>query len=489
MAAAFLDASSVFFPIVLNRSIACDDCGEELEIGASAHLGMRSQTRGWTCLCPSCAALPRTRTELALPEATHGFATAKRVVQTVGVAIRAAFRWVRGLFRREPRPGPVAVRRAFEELGTTYVKLGQLVASSEGLFPEPYCRELQSCLDRVPPFGFRDVLRTIEHELGKKPAELFADIDERPLASASIAQVHAARLRSGEEVVIKVQRPGLSPVLAADLSILRFVAKGLAARRDVGMADPIGIVDDFAANLAEELDFTREAANMAEFNRIMVARGHEDVAAPRTSLVARRAMVMERFHGHRVDDVERMKQGTVDAEAKLLTGMRAWFRCLVFHGFFHGDVHAGNLMALDDGRIGFLDFGIVGRFDEARRRQVTDYLLAFAVSDFERVAEVMVEMGSAPRKVDRRALAADMRSSFEPILAAGAKYADLLPAMMAAGTRHGLRLPREMVLVTKQMIYFDRYAKILAPDLNVFRDPRVVSGLAEDVMAARALAI
>lgn len=489
---------TLYVPIVLNRAIPCDFCGSALEIGADAHLGRRSA--GWTCVCPDCAVNQRS---LATPEPSVPFeaaaaaveraasafgATVQRVFSTAGVAIRTAFRWLRARLRGEPNAGPVAVREAFDELGTTYLKLGQLVASSHGLFPEAYCDELRACLDRAPQFAFDDVTRILHAELGRPPSAIFSDIDPTPLASASIAQVHAARLKTGEDVVIKVQRPGLQPVLGADLTILRFLARRLERRRDLEMANPVGIVEDFASTLADELDFTLEAANLVEFNRIMVAHGHDDVAAPRpvSHLVRPRVMVMERFHGHRVDDVERLRARSIDGEAKLLAGMRAWFRCLVFHGFFHGDVHAGNLMALDDGRIGFLDFGIVGRFAPERRTQVTDYLLAFALGDFERVVDVMIAMGSASSKVDRAALSDDLRTSFEPLLGeANAKYADMLPAILRTSVRHGLRLPREMVLVSKQMIYFDRYAKVLAPSLNVFRDPRVVMALAEDVMAAR----
>jgi len=498
--------ATFFFPIVLNRRISCDSCGIELEVGAAAHLG-RVLT-SWTCLCPDCVAAGRRPTRAlavigaeirqpldeavaAVRRSTAAIAsTTKRVFETARVAIRTGFRWLRARLSGDAHAGPVAIRGAFEELGTTYVKLGQLVASSHGLFPEPYCQELRACLDRAPPFAFEEVTRTIESELGRRTSEVFADIDATPLASASIAQVHAARLKTGEEVVIKVQRPGLTPLLTADLSILRFVARRLERRREIEMANPVGIVEDFASTLAEELDFGLEAENMNEFNRIMARHGHDEVAAPRPvpGLIRPRVLVMERFHGHRVDDVDRIRARNVDGEAKLLAGMRAWFRCLVFHGFFHGDVHAGNLMALDDGRIGFLDFGIVGRFAPERRTQITEYLLAFALGDFDRVVDVMIAMGSASSMVDRVALASDLRASFEPVLgSAQAKYADMLPAILRTSVRHGLRLPREMVLVSKQMIYFDRYAKVLAPNLNVFRDPRVVMALAEDVMAARAL--
>jgi predicted unusual protein kinase regulating ubiquinone biosynthesis (AarF/ABC1/UbiB family) len=229
---------------------------------------------------------------------------------------------------------------------------------------------------------------------------------------------------------------------------------------------------------------------MAEFNRIMTAQQQTLVAAPRVfgELSTRRVLVMERFSGCRVDEVARLRTMVADPEEKLLVGMRAWFQCMIVHGFFHGDVHAGNLMALDDGRIGFLDFGIVGRFSRERREQVTDYLMAFAAGDFRRLADVMIAMSpGAGGTVDPAALAADLEAAYGPMLAAGdaIKYADVIPAIMNAGVRHGMRLPRDFVLVVKQMIYFDRYAKLLAPRLNVFQDPRIVSGLMSDVMQAR----
>ena len=145
---------------------------------------------------------------------------------------------------------------------------------------------------------------------------------------------------------------------------------------------------------------------MAEFNRIMLEHGQSQVVAPRAvdGLTTQRVLVMERFFGHRVDDVEKLRAANVDGEEKLLAGMRAWFQCMILHGFFHGDVHAGNLMALSDGRIGFLDFGIVGRFPRERREQVTDYLMAFAAGDFRKLAEVMTAMGAVGGGVDLDAL-------------------------------------------------------------------------------------
>ncbi len=420
-----------------------------------------------------------------------GSRTGRRVLATAGVAAKAASKGLAARLRGQESAGPAIVRSAFEDLGPTYVKLGQLVASSQGLFPEPYCQEFRKCLDRVRPFPYEDVERTLRAELGRDPSAVFASIDRQPLASASIAQVHAARLHDGQHVVIKVQRPRIADIVATDLRMLRWGARAMTLFPHGELANPVGVVEDFEANIREELDFRREAANMVEFNRIMAAQRQSRVVAPQViaELSTPRVLVMERFFGHRVDDIEMIRASKVDVEDRLLVGMRAWFQCMILHGFFHGDVHAGNLMTLDDGRVGFLDFGIVGRFSRERREQVTDYLLAFATGDFEKLARVMVAMGSIERgRVDTGELGKELAAAYEPILSgegASAKYADIIPMIMRTGVKHGMRMPRDFVLVVKQMLYFDRYAKLLAPDLNVFRDPRIVSGLMEDVMQAR----
>ncbi|MFM2420684.1 MAG: hypothetical protein RL385_5407, partial [Pseudomonadota bacterium] len=170
-----------------------------------------------------------------------------------------------------------------------------------------------------------------------------------------------------------------------------------------------------------------------------------------------------------------------------LQGMRAWFRCLIVHGFFHGDVHAGNLMVLDDGRIGFLDFGIVGRFQGAKKGLVSDFLLSMASRNFKQLASSMLDMGGA-KGVDVDAMAKDLEEQCAPLLdpSRPAKYTDLLPAVTRASMRHRMPMPRDFVLILKQMIYFDRYAKLLAPKLNIFADPRIIRNLMEDLMLAKA---
>jgi aarF domain-containing kinase len=383
------------------------------------------------------------------------------------------------------------LRLAFEDLGPTYIKLGQIIASSPGLFTDPYVQEFRHCLDRVRPFPTPQARAILAAELGERGVHL--EITDEPLASASIAQVHVARVADGRDVVIKVQRPGIERRIRCDVQIMRFWARVVSIVPTMRLANPVGIVEDFGRTILEELDFVREGQNNDEFNRIMGELGHEKICAPHVhwDLTTRRALTMERFHGHNVDDVDAIRTSHVDAEAKLLEGMRAWFQCVMFYGLFHGDVHAGNLFWLDDGRIGFLDFGIIGRFDELQRKLVTRYVLAFATGQFRQLAEVMLEMGSATGKVHIEVdqLAADVEAAYAPVRSKSfsqLKYAELLPNILRMARRYQLRLPREFVLILKQVLYFDRYAKLLAPQLNVFADPRVFASLAQDV--ARALA-
>jgi len=405
----------------------------------------------------------------------------------VSLWVFARFAWA-SLRKRDARP--VLLRHAFEELGPTYLKLAQLVASSSGLFPEEYCVEFSKTLDAVKPFGFADVQRILVEELGGPLERHFVSIDERPLASASIAQVHAARLVDGTDVVIKIQRPHIELRVVADMRILRIGAGLMTMIPRLELANPVAIVDDFARTLGEELDFRLEAGNMDEFNAIMRELGHGDVRAPRVhhALTTRRVITMERFHGVRVDDVAQVNARTTDSEGKLVHGLHAWFQCMILHGFFHGDVHAGNLMLLDDGSLGFLDFGIIGRFSDERRRQITDYIIAFAQGEFRTLAQTLLSMDAVAYGVDLELLAQDLKRAYAPMLKLSfgdIKYNEVLPDILRVSVKHHMRLPREFVLVTKQMLYFDRYAKLLAPRLNIFSDPRLVAAIGQDVVRAR----
>jgi aarF domain-containing kinase len=386
---------------------------------------------------------------------------------------------------------PMMLRLFFEDLGPTFIKFGQIIASSAGMFPDAYVKEFQKVLDRVKPFPFEDVQRTLVEEFGAEKAAHLIDIDPKQLASASIAQVHTAKLRDGTPVVIKVQRPGIIPRCMADMKIMRFMARMLARfNQNAELANPVGVIDDFTNTLTEELDFRKEAANLDKFNDIMRELGHKNIRAPipQHEYTTRKVLVMEKFIGLRVDKFDEIKARGIDGEGKLVDGLRAWFQCVVFYGFFHGDVHAGNLMLLDDDTIGFLDFGIVGRFDQNARYLVTDYMIAFASGNYRRLAEIIVEMSGAPDSLNLEAFIADLKETYSPLLTLSfgqVNYADFLPGIQRTATRHRMRMPNEFILITKQLLYFDRYAKSLAPKLNVFTDPRLVLGMMSDIQKAR----
>ncbi len=386
---------------------------------------------------------------------------------------------------------PVLLRMFCEDMGPTFIKFGQIIASSAGMFPDAYVKEFQKVLDRVKPFMFEDVQRTLDEELGAEKAAHLIDIEPKQLASASIAQVHTAKLRDGTLVVIKVQRPGIIPRCSADMRIMRRVAGWVARfKKDADLANPVGIVDDFTNTLTEELDFRKEAANLDKFNEIMRELGYKHIRAPvpHHEYTTRKVLVMERFSGLRVDKFEEIKAKGIDGEGKLVDGLRAWFQCVVFYGFFHGDVHAGNLMLLDDDTIGFLDFGIVGRFDDKARYLVTDYMIAFASGNYRRLAEIIVEMAGKPDTLDMDGFIKDLGETYGPLLTLSfgqVNYADFLPGIQRTATRHRVKMPNEFILITKQLLYFDRYAKSLAPKLNVFTDPRLVLGMMQDIQKAR----
>jgi len=426
---------------------------------------------------------------------------AARLVWTSWVFVRLGLRLLVQRLAGQTANMPVLLRDAFEELGPTWVKLAQLLASSHGLVPERYRRELERTLDRVRPLPFFLIATVIEEELGPIPAR-FTSIEPLELAAASIAQVHRAVLSDGRVVALKVQRPGIHARVHADLMILMVLARVAERLPLFRLANPRAVVDDLARTLGDELDFLREADHLDEFNRWVTELGHDDVRAPRVirEVSTRRVLAMEFFDGVRIDDVRAVAQRGFDGEERLVSGMRAWFRVLLLRGFFHGDVHAGNLLILADGSIGFLDFGIIGRLDLPTRRHLAELLASALTGNFTGLASTLVALdavsgpkpnqpGTPPNPPNLTTdLATDLAALVEPLRRQGLadiRLAELLPEILRVAARHKLRLPRALVLVAKQLLYFDRYGKLLAPGLNVFADPRLVGSLLPDLLAVK----
>jgi aarF domain-containing kinase len=401
-----------------------------------------------------------------------------------------------------PDPPPAVLRQLFERLGATYIKLGQFVASSPTLFPPDYVLEFQKCLDATDPVPFAVIRATIEAELGVALEDVFESVEQTALASASVAQVHAAVLRgSRQDVAIKVLKPGVEDALSTDLNFLYLAARlAEVAAPGVSRASLSAIASDIRASMLQECDFREEAAHLGHFAAYLDATGLRALATCPSlyrQYCTRRVLVMERLRGAPLTDLAAVRRVTrADPEAVLINALNVWFGSVVGAETFHADVHAGNLLVLPDGRVGFIDFGIVGRISQPTWRACEALLRSTAAEDYDTMARALVTIGAASGEVDYAAFAADLRRLFdslravdaEVILAAGAGGAAasvaaddaavnrVLLDLVRVGEDNGVRFPREFALLLKQVLYFDRYTRILAPSLRVFDDDRISMG-------------
>jgi aarF domain-containing kinase len=413
---------------------------------------------------------------------------AMRLGQTGRVLAGTGVSWLLG----DRPPTPRLVRQTCERLGATYIKLGQFIASSPSMFPEAWVAEFQCCLDRTTPLPWRTIRRALRAELGERMKSEFRWVDPEPLASASIAQVHAARLRTGEDVVLKVRKPGVEKVIVTDLNLLYLVAR-VAERVTPGAAHAslAAIVEEIQSSMMEECDFLKEAANIETFRIYLEDSLNREAAVPRIypELSTARVLTMERFWGVPLTDAAGLRRCTEDPEGLLVSALNTWFGSLMQCRTFHADLHAGNLMALRDGRVGFIDFGIVGRIREETWKAMFALAEGLPRGDFAAVAEGLAVMGATRDGVDTARLAADLEALFRrldlvpdapypgPVPDAPPEDEDLNRALMdlvAVGRRHGIRFPREFTLLVKQFLYFDRYIRMLAPGMSLFSDSRVV---------------
>jgi len=398
----------------------------------------------------------------------------------------------------------VVLRKLFEQLGATYIKLGQFIASSPTLFPPEYVEEFQKCLDKTEPVPFSDIKRTISEELKQPLESVFASIDPKPLASASVAQVHAAVLAgSNQQVVVKVLKPGVEDVLTTDLSFIYIAARVLEfISPDLARTSLSAIVGDVRTSMLDEVDFNKEASHVQEFALYLDRTGMRDVATcpyVYRDLTSKRVLTMERLYGVPLTDLDSIRSLTRgNPEETLIAALNTWFGSVVGADTFHADVHAGNLLVLNDGRVGFIDFGIVGRISPVTWKAVEALLVSTTTGDYDTMARALVTMGATDGDVDITRFSRDLEKIFKEIESidsdlvvspAGGNGSPagfqaqvtvddtqvnrLLIEVIRVGEENGIRFPREFGLLLKQLLYFDRYTQILAPGLQVFSDSRV----------------
>ena len=411
-----------------------------------------------------------------------------RVVTVVSVLSRAVLPWL-ARKRRGRYATPEAsraeiskrLRRAAERLGPTYIKLGQIISSGEGLFPPELVAEFKLCRDQVPPETFDDVRTVVEADLGCRLDDMFSWFDPTPLAAASIAQVHAATLRTGEQVVVKVQRPSVALFVRKDLRVMAWLAPHLVGRIPIAaLANPPALVELFAETIVEELDFRMEAANMIDVASMLSELGQTGYVVPRPhpTLATRRVLVMQRLQGFNFDDVVGMKEAGIDTEQVVRTAMVALMEGAMVYGVFHGDLHGGNLFVLPDGRTALLDFGIVGRLTGDRRLAFLRMMLAATTNDVKGQMAAMRDLGALPADVDLDAVIRDLRLDLPPIdpmTLTGEELVSEVQRVVKALLGYGARMPKELMLYVKNMVFLDGAMARLAPDLDLIGEIAKIS--------------
>lgn len=373
-------------------------------------------------------------------------------------------------------PAPVRVRKALEDLGPIFVKLGQMLSTRADLLPPAYAEELSRLQDQVPPFPGKIARRRIETLYGRKIETLFAEFDETPLASASIAQVHAARLVTGERVVVKVLRPKIDRVIDADLALMYLFAS-LAERyidhaRRLRMVDVVGEYDN---TIHAELDLVQEGSNAAQLRRNF--EGSELLYIPRVYWDYTRAgvLVLERISGIPIDDIAELQAAGVDMKQLAENGVEIFFSQVFQHNFFHADMHPGNLFvdASDPAnpRYVAVDFGICGTLTDEDQRYLAEIFLAFFRRDYDKVARLHVESGWVPKGTRVNEFAAGVRAVCEPIFNRPLKdisFAQLLLRLFQTERRFHMEIQPQLTLLQKTLLHIEGLGRMVYPDLDLW---------------------
>lgn len=359
-------------------------------------------------------------------------------------------------------------RETLERLGPAFVKFGQLLSLRRDMLPEIYIEELQKLQDNVAPFSGAQARAIVERELGRPVHELFSEFDEAPLAAASIGQVHAARLFDGTSVVVKVQRPGIEPIIQADLNILRFLARRLERYvRESRRFGPLDLVEEFAQIITEELDYRIEGRNGDRLREDL--QDDPCVFVPRIywDFTTSRVLTMERSLGHKMAE----QTDAHPADRKRLAGnlMASFLKQVFEHGFFHGDPHPGNVFVRADGRLCFHDFGIMGQLSAHDQESLAQLILAVSSADVPWMVDAYFDMGVAAREVNREAFTRDVYGALGAYYEAAGKgysFGEIVRQFAQLSQRHQIRLPRQFLLVSKAFMLVESQAITLDASFN-----------------------
>jgi len=389
-----------------------------------------------------------------------------------------SFPWIRRIIREEAPPEQaeknrwVMVRETLEELGPTFVKFGQIMSNRTDLLPAELVAELVGLQDEVPPVPLSAARQVVESELKTPLEEVFPWFDAEPAASASIAQVHRASLRNGDEVAVKVQRPGIENTIRTDIEILMYLAS-LVERYvpNMRLFHPTGLVEEFRRSITNELDFTQEVRNIRKFKNLFADDKRVRIPTPFRGYSSRRVLTMQYIRATKLSEVQHDATGRFNKRRLARLGADVILEQIFVHGFFHADPHPGNILVADGDVICFLDFGITGRLRPQQRQHLIDSMLGAVNHDAHRVTMAMLGICErSPRSLDLEALEERVSDVLDEYLEVTFGELDLnqfFDDLIKLVVRFGIRLPSSLMLVTKTMVAIEGIGLSLRPDFNI----------------------
>ena len=374
--------------------------------------------------------------------------------------------------KRSEAPRAVRLREALEDLGPVFVKFGQMLSTRPDLLPDDIALELTKLQDRVPPFPEAESKRIIEEALELGTEELFKEFDTQPIASASVAQVHTALMHDGGEVIIKVLRPGIQEVIERDLELLYLLA-GLAEKYWSGgkRLRPVEIVEEYDKTIHDELDLVREAANASQLKTNFKGSSLLYVPEVYWDYTRQNVMVMERIHGIPIRDIEALHRAGIDMRTLAHAGVEIFFTQAFRHGFFHADMHPGNIFVSETGEYRAVDFGIMGTLSEGDKRYLAENLLAFFNRDYRGVADAHLRAGWVPPTTRAEEFEGAIRAVCEPIFAKPIReisFGRLVMRLFQTARRFDMPVQPQLVLLQKTLLNIEGLGRQLYPDLDLW---------------------
>jgi len=369
---------------------------------------------------------------------------------------------------------PERLVKALEELGPTFIKLGQLLSTRPDLLPPDYVKALTKLQDDVPRIPFAEVERVVATETCRLPDDIFAEFDREPVAAASLAQVHRAKLKTGEAVAVKVQRPRIAEVVEGDLAILASVARFIERHQpDLAIYDPVRLVDELGRSLRRELDFIHEGQN-ADICRRNFA-DDRTVVIPRIywDYTTRRLLVLELFSGVKAANASELERTGINRGDLARSGTRAYMKMVFEHGFFQSDPHPGNIVVFPDGRVGIIDFGMFSRIDDETRDLLVDLLIAAYRQDGARLTRLVLKAGSKSARLDELALRADIQDLLDRYYGASLRDMSLgrvMRELLLVSRRHRLAVPAGLSLLMRGVATVEGLGLIIDPEFNFIEE-------------------